>query len=85
MNGHPNMTAGEKENHKEKLRKVMVDHLTIIGYPNISGEQIIAELKNMWIKIEEAGLVVEDMKFVAFQAIANNELLMSQVRNMMGF
>lgn len=78
------MTEGEKTEHKEKVKKVMVDHLTTLGYPNISGDQIMTQLKAMWIKIEEAGLILPGMNFQAFQAFANQAFMMEQVRDVMG-
>ena len=78
------MTAGEKVAHGEKVKKVMIDYLTTLGYPNIPDEQIMSELKNMWLKIEEAGLVIEDMNFQAFCAFANNAFMMAQVNEIMG-
>jgi hypothetical protein len=78
------MTAGEKETHKEKVKKVMIDYLTTLGYPNLSNEQIMSQLKNMWLKIEEAGLVVEDMNFQAFCAYANNAFMIAEVQGIMG-
>jgi len=36
----------------------MLDYLTPLGYPdNFTNEQVMGELKNMWVKIEEAGLI----------------------------
>lgn len=46
---------------KEKCRKIIVDHLTSKGYPNLSRRGILNELQPMWIKMEEAGLM-EDIK-----------------------
>jgi len=78
------MTDAEKQEHKEKVKKVMVDHLTALGYPDIPRQQILAELKNMWVKIEEAGLVVEDMNFQAFHAHAQNAFMLAEVQDLMG-
>lgn len=78
------MTEGEKADHKEKIKKVMFDHLTMLGYPNLTDDQIMSELKNMYVKIEEAGLVLSGMNFTTFQQIANNMYLVNQVKNMMG-
>ena len=78
------MTAGEKENHKEAVKKVMVDHLTTLGYPQIGNEQVMSELKNMWVKIEEAGLVTNGMTFAAFQAYANDAFLKAHIEEMFG-
>lgn len=78
------MTAAEIETLKENIRKVMVDHLTTVGYPNITNEQVMRELKPMWIKIEEAGLVVQGMNFQNFASIANQHFLMAEVNGIMG-
>lgn len=78
------MTAGELAEHKDKVKKVMVDHLTTLGWPKLSDEQVMSQLKPMWLKIEEAGLVVGDMNFMAFQAIANQAYMIAQVNDIMG-
>lgn len=78
------MTEGEKEIHKEKVKKVMLDHLTTLGYPDIADEQIMAELKNMWTKLEEAGLIIEGMSYHAYVNLANHCFLMAQVHDIMG-
>ena len=78
------MTQAEIEIHKEKIKKSMVDHLTSIGYPNIPDELIMRELKPMWLKLEEAGLILPGMTFQHFTGYANNEFILSQVRGIMG-
>lgn len=78
------MTPEEFETHKEKIKKVMVDHLTqSVKYPNCSNEQIMGQLKPMWILIEEAGLVLPGMNFQAFCAHAQNQFLIAKVNDMM--
>lgn len=79
------MTEGEKTNHKEKVKKVMIDQLTsAVNYPNCTPDQIMSQLKNMWLKIEEEGLLVEDMNYQAFCAYANHCFMVSQVQDFMG-
>lgn len=78
------MTSSEKEEHKEKIKKILVDHLTTLGYPDLDREQIIAELKPMWLKLEEAGLVVGDMTFTAFKEQATNAAIMDHMREVIG-
>lgn len=78
------MTAGEMVTHQAKVKKVMIDYLTTLGYPAIPNERIMSELKNMWLKIEEAGLIVEDMNFQAFCAYANNAFMTAQVNEIIG-
>lgn len=78
------MTDSEKAEHKEKVRKVMMDHLTTLGWPKLTDEQVMSQLKPMWLKIEEANLVTGDMNWMAFQAIANNAYMLAQVQDIMG-
>jgi hypothetical protein len=79
------MTADEIQAHKEKVKKVMVDHLTELGYPDkMTNEQIMGELKPMWIKLEEAGLVIGDMNFQAYCHIANGQYTFQQIKEVMG-
>jgi hypothetical protein len=78
------MTAAEIETLKQNIKKVMVDHLITIGYPKITNEQILRELKPMWIKIEEAGLVVPGMNFQNFAAIANHHFMIAEINDIMG-
>lgn len=44
---------------KEKCREVIVTHLESKGFPNLTRRGIINELKPMWLKMEELGLVEE--------------------------
>lgn len=79
------MTNGEIENHKEKCKKVMLAHLTDLGYPNMECDDIMKELKDMWVKLEEAGLILEGMKFEAFAEHANHARTFSMMRDMLFF
>ena len=79
------MTKKELAAHKVKVKKVMVDYLTAtLNYPQCTNEQIMQQLKPMWVKLEEAGLVIEGMKFQAFVEHAQREFLMAQVKDIMG-
>jgi hypothetical protein len=78
------MTEGEKVNHKEAVKKVMLEHLTALGYPDMGSDEIMGELKNMWLKIEEAGLVTGDMNYQSYLAHANNAYLSDQFRQTLG-
>lgn len=78
------MTDQEKLELKEKLKKVMVDHLTSVGYPDITDDQIMRELKPMWIKLEESGILADGMTFAGFQSYANEEFMKSQFRGILG-
>lgn len=55
---------------KVKIKKLMIDHLKSKGYPNMTSKAILAELKPMWIMLEEAGLVNSNWKYTQFVNIA---------------
>lgn len=78
------MTQAEIDTLKQNLRKVMVDHLTTVGYPQITPDQIMRELKPMWLKIEEAGLVVQGMNFQGFCEVANHHFMVAHINEIMG-
>jgi hypothetical protein len=79
------MTESEKVELKEKIKNVMLDHLTPLGYPDsMSYEQIMQELKPMWLKIEEAGLITGDMNFHAFVDQAHGAYNIAKIREIMG-
>lgn len=45
----------------------MVEHLReAIGYPDCDGSLIMRELKPMWVKLEESGLLLDGMNFRVF-------------------
>lgn len=60
---------------KNQCKKVMLEHLESIGYPNVQSQTILQELLPMWKKLDEASLV-EQVKglgwtFQQFQEMAN--------------
>jgi len=78
------MTQGELQIHKDKIKKVMIDYLTRLGWPKIPNERVMQELKPMWILIEEAGLILPGMNYPAFVAQAQKELTMANVKDILG-
>ena len=79
------MNATELAAHKEKIKQVMIDHLkATVGYPKCSPDQIMSQLKQMWVKLEEQGLVVEGMKFANFAEHAQQQYFMATIHNIMG-
>lgn len=79
------MNAVEQAQYKAKVKTLMLDHLkNTIGYPNCTDEQIMKELKPMWVKIEEANLKLEGMTFVHFSAIAQDQYTFNQIKKAMG-
>lgn len=75
----PNM-----EMHKEKCRKVMIHHLTELGYPNMTRQEIMNELKDMWRKLEEAGLIVEGMTYAEYVAEADYAFTKAEFEDITG-
>lgn len=69
---------------KEKIKTVMIDHLKSIGYPNITNEQIMNELKPMWIKLEEANLIQSGMSFQEFTLHAQQQFMIADMINHFG-
>lgn len=65
---------------KNKIKEVMIKTLTDnVGYPNCEPNQILMQLKPMWLKLEEAGLT-EGLSFQAFQEHAQSQCMMSQFK-----
>lgn len=60
---------------KSRCKEIVVAHLTELGYPDLSRKEVIAELKPMWIKFEEASLM-EDLKKIGwtYEAYYNSAL-----------
>lgn len=78
------MTHNEKKEHQQKCRKVMIHHLAELGYPNLSNQEIANEFRDMWRKLEEAGLVVEGMSFEQYMEFANFAYLKAEMDDIAG-
>lgn len=77
------MTEAEIAIHKEKIKKLMLSHLTAkINFPNCTNQQILNELKPMWILIEEANLKLPTMSFQAFVEHARQQAMVSEVTDL---
>ena len=64
---------------QQKLKAIMLEHLKTKGYPNITMDQIMAELKPMWIKLEESGLLPSGVSFNNFVQSANARYIFQQM------
>ena len=73
------MTPNEKVVLKEAIKKVVFDHLTSVGYPNLTKDKILAELPNMWNKIEEAKLNKEGLTYAAFVNHAHGQAMLAEM------
>ena len=69
------------EEEKNKIKTVLVDYLTTLGYPDMTVSQIMSHLKPMWIKLEEAGLIVQGMNFPEFAMHAQQKAIEAQLRD----
>lgn len=78
------MTDTELLQHKEKVKKLMVDHLTSVGWIAGKNDLVMRELKNMWIKIEDAGLILPGMNFQGFATKAQEQFMLSEVNRILG-
>jgi len=76
------MTPNEKIVLKEQIKKIMMDHLTTVGYPNLNKLQILAELPKMWIKIEEAKLNKEGLNYRDFVQHAHSQAALADFMGM---
>jgi hypothetical protein len=70
--------------YPENIKQVMTKHLREKGYPNMSNIQILGELRPMWIKLEEAGLIQPGMTFAAFKDHAEAQFLFAELRAEIG-
>jgi hypothetical protein len=58
---------------QKQIRKVMIDHLKAKGYPNMTSNEILAELKPMWNKLGNLGLLHANWRFDEFVQIHHAE------------
>lgn len=79
------MKAEERLAIKEEFMRVIVEHLTPLGYPDeISREEILAELPALWKKCEGAGIIREGMTYEEFVLHAKAEALAAELEEIMG-
>jgi hypothetical protein len=64
-------TESLQMDNKAKIRKIMIDHMTGLGWPKTSRQLVVHELKAMWAKLEDAGLIESGWTFKGFQEVAN--------------
>lgn len=62
---------------QKKLKNAMLEHLKTKGYPNMTLDQIMNELKPMWIKLEESGLLPYGVNFNNFVQSAHGGYIFS--------
>lgn len=48
--------------NKEEIRQSMLEHLKTKGYPDMTSDQIVGKLTNLWQKLAAEGLLVEPIK-----------------------
>lgn len=48
--------------NKEEIRQSMLEHLKTKGYPDMTRDQIVAELPSLWQKLAAEGLLEEPIR-----------------------
>lgn len=70
---------------KEKIRASMKERLTSKGWPNLTSDQIVNELPNLWKKLEAEGhlktLIEKGFSYQQFVQIALNQKAMQDMIN----
>jgi len=73
------MTNEERTKLTEDIKKVVMDHLNSIGYPEITIDHVMQELPIMWQRICDAGLYREGMSFQGFVDQAYQHAMIAQI------
>lgn len=73
------MTPEEKLELKTNIKKLFLEHLTDLGYPNITNQDIMNELPALWQKMCDSGFYREGMSFQAFVDIAHQHAIISEI------
>ena len=60
---------------KAEAKAVMLEHLKSKGYPDMTTQQILDELKPLYVKLEEAKLIPAGMNFKTFVQIAREKAM----------
>ena len=69
---------------KEKIKAAMIEHLKAsVNYPQCTDEQIMQQLKPMWVMLEEKQLILPGLTFQGFVDQANNQFLLAQVKDIL--
>lgn len=74
------MTEEEKTVYKEKANQVLFDYVNSLGYPNITNEQIMQEIPNMWRQLEEHNLMLPGFTYQMFQNIVNEQFFIALIK-----
>jgi hypothetical protein len=71
------------EQYRTALTTVILDHLAPLGYPNLTEEQILAEIPKLWELITEKNLVLPGMSYEGFVASAMEQAAFSKLMGQM--
>jgi hypothetical protein len=58
---------------KEQTKKVIIDYLTKLGYPNILPQLVFNHLPAIWTELKKANLIPDGMIFEDLQNICASE------------
>lgn len=62
----------------DKTKAAFTEYLTRIGYPNITNEQIMEELPNLFRFLDSKDLIPQKMTFQMFQQIATQRYFIAK-------
>lgn len=74
------MTPQER---KDQCQKIMLEHLTACGFPNLSRQEILKELPALWEKLKAAGLLLPEYEYLQFRGVALQEAVFSELTEKM--
>jgi hypothetical protein len=73
------MTPQEKAEYKIKAKQVIFDYITKAGYPNITNDQIMQHLPNMYRALGDNNLLLPGLSYNIFQQIANEQFFIALI------
>jgi hypothetical protein len=72
------------EIRKQKIKQSMIDILTKnVKYPDCSIQDILGQLKNMWLALEEANLT-DGLNYAEFCQHAQGQAMFASIKNSFG-
>lgn len=69
---------------KQILRDAVFAYLKTLGYPNMTDEQILNAVPDIWNHLNEKGLVKPGMNFKDFAHAAASQKLLRDIKNEFG-
>ena len=70
---------------KQKMLKVMKDYMVTMYGDKYTAEDVLKELKPLWVALEDNQLIRPGMTFNVFVQHAESQAIFQNMKNMMGF